>query len=81
MLHPIEIFDNELLKTMATSLEAALQTLRLTGREPQADMRIVLARRIIEGASFGTLTPLSLAETALEGPWDLQEISDSERRT
>jgi hypothetical protein len=80
MRHPIECFDSDLLKTMAASLEAALQTLRLTGREPRAEMRMVMARRIIEGACFGTSTRLGLAETALDGPWDL-ERSDVKENT
>jgi hypothetical protein len=70
MRHPVECFDSEILSTMAASLEAAIQTLRLAGREPGPRRQLAMARRIILGASLGAGTRLSLTEAALDGAWD-----------
>lgn len=69
MRHPVEIFDTPALSAMASALEAAVATVRLTGAEPDDGVRWAMARRIIMAARLGDKTPLALAEAALDGSW------------
>jgi hypothetical protein len=54
---------------MATSLRAAIQTVRLTGDEPNADAQFGMARRLMIAAANWEATRLALTETALDGTW------------
>jgi molybdenum cofactor biosynthesis enzyme MoaA len=67
--HPVEIFDTDILRLMSSAVDAAVQTVRLTGEEPGGPVRVAMARRVIEAASSGDQTRLSLTEAALDGPW------------
>ena len=69
MRHPVEIFDNELLRLMSEALRAAMATVRLTGTEATPAAQLAMARRIIVEAARGGCTRLSLAESALNGAW------------
>ena len=69
MRHPVEFFDTPALGKMATALDAAVNTLRLTGREPDDMIRWEMARRILSAASEGASTPLALTEAAFDGCW------------
>ena len=69
MRHPVEIFDNELLRLMGEALKAALATVRLTGTDPSTGAHLAMARRIIDQASRGGCTRLVLTEAALDGAW------------
>ena len=68
-LYPVEFFDTPALGKMATALDAAVNTLRLTGREPDGMIRWEMARRVLSAASEGASTPLALTEGALNGCW------------
>ena len=67
--HPVEFFDTDILRLMASAVDAAVQTIRLTGEEPDGTVRISIARRVIEAASLGDRTRMALTEAALDGPW------------
>ena len=60
-----EYFDTERIGLMAGALEAAVQTLRLTGVEADDALRWAMARRILAAASEGDHTSLLLAQAAL----------------
>jgi hypothetical protein len=68
MIHPTEIFDTEYLRLMSRALDAAVNTLRLGGTEPDEGLRLSMAQRLIAAAAAGERTILSLTEAALD--WD-----------
>ena len=69
MRHPVEIFDNQLLRLMSEALRAAMATVRLTGTEASPVAQLAMAHRIIDVAARGDCTRLSLTEAALNGAW------------
>ena len=69
MRHPVEIFDNELLRLMSEALRAAMATVRLTGTDASTAAQLAMAQCIIEEAARGGCTRLSLTEAALNGGW------------
>ncbi len=68
MLHPLEIFDTQALRLMAGAIDAAVQTMRLTGVETDGSGRLAMARRIMAAASEGEASALTLTEAALNRP-------------
>lgn len=66
MIHPTEIFDTENLRLMSRALDAAVNTLRLGGTEPDDALRLSMAQRLIAAAAAGERTILSLTEAALD---------------
>ena len=74
MIHPTEFFDTESLRLMSQALQAAANTVRLTGAEPDKGLELSMARRLIAAAATGERTLLSLTQAALG--WELaQELS------
>ena len=73
MIHPTEIFDTEYLRLMSRALDAAVNTLRLGGTEPDEGLRLSMAQRLIAAAAAGERTILSLTEAALD--WDSVEAA------
>ena len=69
MRHPVEMFDTPAPGAMASALNAAVATVRLSGVEPDDGVRWAMAQRIITAARLGDKGPLALAEAALDGPW------------
>jgi predicted transcriptional regulator len=65
MRHPLEIFDTDALRLMASAIEAAVQTMRLTGAEPDNTGRLAMARSVIAAAGRGENTILALTESIL----------------
>jgi hypothetical protein len=70
MLHPLEIFDTRALRLMAGAIDAAVQTMRLTGAETDDTGRLAMARRVMAAASEGDVSALTLTEAALSMPVD-----------
>lgn len=68
MLHPLEIFDTQTLRLMSGAIEAAVQTMRLTGVETDDTGRLAMARRVMTAAAQGDGTALTLTEAALSAP-------------
>ncbi len=58
--HPIEIFETDLLRLMTQSFQAAIATVRLSGRDPRSAVQVALARRLIGEAGKGTRSRLLL---------------------
>ena len=69
MRHPVEVFDNDQLRLMSQSFNAAIETVRLTGTEPTYKIQLEMAKRLMREASQGIPTRLSLTEAALDGTW------------
>jgi hypothetical protein len=65
VIHPTEIFDTENLRLMSGALDAAVNTLRLGGAEPDESVRLSMARRLIAAAAAGEKGQLTLAGAAL----------------
>jgi hypothetical protein len=65
MIHPAEIFDSENLRLVSRALAAAVNTLRLGGTEPNDDLQLAMAQRIIGASAAGERTILPLTEAAL----------------
>ncbi len=65
MRPPREIFDTEGLQLMTSAVEAATQTMRLTGLETDEAGRLAMARRVVAAACGGDHTALALTEAAL----------------
>ena len=65
MIHPTEIFDTERLRLMSGALEAAVNTARLGGTEPDDGMRLSMAKRLMAAAAAGENAKLTLIGAAL----------------
>ena len=67
MIHPTEIFDTERLRLMSRALEAAVNTARLGGIEPDDSLRLSMAQRLMAAATAGENARLTLIGAALAG--------------
>ena len=65
MIHPTEIFDTERLRLMSDALEAAVNTVRLGGTEPDDKLRLLMAQRLMVAAAAGESARLTLTGAAL----------------
>jgi len=65
VIHPTETFDTERLRLMSAALEAAVNTVRLGGIEPDASLRLSMAQRLMGAAAAGESAKLTLIGAAL----------------
>ena len=65
MIHPTEIFDTERLRLMSGALEAAVNTVRLGGIEPDDGLRLSMAQRLMAAGAAGENAKLTLIGAAL----------------
>jgi hypothetical protein len=65
----LSIFDTDLLRLMTQSCQAAIDTVRLSGRDPHSAVQVAMARRLIGEAGKGTRSRLLFAEATLDGVW------------
>ena len=65
MIHPTEIFDTERLRVMSGALDAAVNTVRLGGIEPDDSLRLLMAQRLMTAAATGEDGRLTLVGVAL----------------
>jgi hypothetical protein len=65
VIHPTEIFDTDSLRLMSQALEAAVNTMRLGGVEPDNSLRLSMAQRLMAAGAAGECTFLSLTTAAL----------------
>lgn len=65
----IECFDMDGLAVMRLALDAAVATVLLAGDEPGEEIKLEMARRILNAMKGTEVSKLELMEAALDGRW------------